>query len=199
MAIQRGDPLQEERAEVGGAGVEGAFYVSEGAYGGATSTEGELEVACNSHVPYMNNIPEEETAAAAGTGMESKRGEGSILVALLRGAGELRGSRSGELQEQLLGQPAVAGGMEAPAAGDGVEPKLQGRRLKHTSKRSAGGSAGERQLTALGLHEDVAAIKAAKKQHVDQHRPAASVPRRPDEMRSRGAMLLRMALDRMLQ
>lgn len=199
MAIQRGDPLQEERAEVGGAGVEGAISVYEGAYGGATSTEGELEVACNSPVPYRNNIPEEETAAAAGTGMESRRGEGSILVALLRGAGELRGSRSGELQEQLLGQPAVAAGMEAPAAGDGVEPKLQGRRLKHTSKRSAGGSAGERQLTALGLHEDVAAIKAAKKQHVDQHRPAASVPRRPDEMRSRGAMLLRMALDRMLQ
>jgi hypothetical protein len=34
----------------------------------------------------MNNIPEEETSAA-GTGMENRRGEGSILVALLRGAG----------------------------------------------------------------------------------------------------------------
>jgi hypothetical protein len=83
-------------------------------------------------------------------------------------------------------------------AGDNVEPKMQGRRLKHTSKRCAGGSAGERQLRALGLYGDVAAIKAAKKQHVDQHRPTASVPRRPAEMRSRGAMLLRMALDRML-
>jgi hypothetical protein len=158
-----------------------------------------LEVACDNLVPHGNNIPEEETAAA-GTGIERRRGEGSILVALLRGAEELRGSRSGELQEHLLGHRAVAAGiLEAPTACDDVEPKLQGRRLKHTSKRSAGGSAGERDLTALGLHGDVAAIKAAKKQHVDQHRTAAFVSRRPDEMRSRGAMLLRMALDRMLQ
>jgi hypothetical protein len=136
VAKQRGDSLQEERAEVGGAGVKGAI-VSEGACGGATGTEGELEVACDSHVPYMNSIPEEERAAAC-TGMGSRRGEGSILVALLRGGGELRGSKSGELHEQLLGQPAVAAEkLEAPAACENVEPKVQGRSLKHTSKRSA--------------------------------------------------------------
>jgi hypothetical protein len=110
----------------------------------------------------MNNIPEEKTTAA-GTGTESGRGEGSILVALLRGAGELRGSMSGELHEHLLKQPPVAAWiLEAPSAGEDVEPKLKGRRLKHTSKRFAGGSAGERQLTTRGLHGDVAAIRAAK-------------------------------------
>jgi hypothetical protein len=62
--------MRNGAAAVGGAGVEGV-HVVEGAYeGGAPSTEGELEVACDSRVLYRDSISMQETAAA-GTSMES--------------------------------------------------------------------------------------------------------------------------------